>query len=227
VARLESEAKQLAERVLEKERRLQEALTRLGDRVEGDTDAPGAIGALSRRLEDIHAQARRQATRIRMKALEDAVQIADRVTELSRIRDDLGSRALELAEAAGIRTGGAPHEHGPGWRPFAGDPQAAPAEPVAAGGVYQDGVRIEIGPFSDFAQLASFEDAVTGIEGVSKVEISRFSGTRATLALSLSGPVELLPELEGRSPLDFAVRAATADRIVLDLAAGGTRREAA
>ena len=56
-------------------------------------------------MEEIYGQARRQATRIRMKALEDAVQMADRVTELSGLRDELGVRVSELAEVAKERLG--------------------------------------------------------------------------------------------------------------------------
>ena len=75
LARLEREAQRLAERVVEREKRLQDALKR-----------PMAA-AVSKGVEEIYGQARRQATRIRMKALEDAVQMADRVTELSGLRD--------------------------------------------------------------------------------------------------------------------------------------------
>ena len=201
--RLEREAKLLAERLSEKERKLHEALGGGGGLGEA---SPGAIGALSRRLEEIHGQARRQATRIRMKALQDAVQMSDRVTELARLRDELGSRVQELAEVAGIRVGGEE-------RPAVG------TEPArgAGEGVYAGDVELEVGPLSDFSQLAGIEDAAASIEGASRIAVRRFSGGRATLALHLSRPVELLRELERRTPFPFRVRDARGDGVVLEV----------
>ena len=104
LARLEREAQRLAERVVERERRLQEALRK------------PVAAAVSKGIEEIYGQARRQATRIRMKALEDAVQMADRVTELTSLRDELGARVSELAEVAriapGVRGGGGARDRG-------------------------------------------------------------------------------------------------------------------
>ena len=160
LARLEREAQRLAERVVEREKRLQDALARLGE------GSPRAIGVLGRRIEDVYAQARRQATRIRMNALEDAVQISDRVSELSRIRDELGARVVELAGLAGIRVS-------------AGDqPPVAGRKPAqaAADGLYAGPVEVEVGPLSDFAQLSGFEDAAAGIGGASEIKVRRFAG---------------------------------------------------
>src|SRR5262249_60289865 len=95
-----------------------------------------ALGALSRGLEEIYEQARRQATRIRMKALDDAVQMADRVMELTRLRDDLRARVAELGEMAGIKLGSGEE------RPVVG---TEPARPAAAG-VDTGQIELEIGP---------------------------------------------------------------------------------
>jgi hypothetical protein len=214
LARLEHEAKRLAERTLEKERDLQAALASLAAHGQ---PPPGAIGTLSRRLEEIHAQARRQATRMRMKALEDVVQMSDRVAELARLRDDLAARVQELAGIAGIRLGG--DERGP-----------ARTEPVRAlgTGMYEGEVEVEVGPMKDFAQLTALEDAAAAIDGASAITIRRFSGGRATLSMKLSEPVELLRELEQRAPFDFNVRATRHDSVVLDLDDDALdRREAA
>ena len=108
LARLEREAQRLAERVVEREKKLQEALRKP---VASAAEANRVV--LTRALssvEEIYAQARRQATRMRMKALEDAVQMADRVTELTNLRDELGARIAELAEVARI----APRDRGGG-----------------------------------------------------------------------------------------------------------------
>ena len=71
LARLEREAQRLAERVVERERKLQDALKR------------PVAAALSRGIDEVYGQARRQATRIRMKALDDAVH--ERSTVSSRL----------------------------------------------------------------------------------------------------------------------------------------------
>jgi hypothetical protein len=207
VARLEREAKQLEERLKEHERRLGESL---GEDGEGGLGAasPGAIGALSRRLEEIHGQARRQATRIRMQALQDAVQMSDRVNELTKLRDELGIRVQELAGMAGLKLG---------------DQERAPVgtEPARGGtanGVYSGEVEVEVGPLADFAALTGFEDAAAAIEGASEITIRRFSSGRATLSMNLAEPVELVRELGERAPFHFQVRDTRHDGVVLDVA---------
>jgi uncharacterized protein YigA (DUF484 family) len=187
LARLEREAQRLAERVVERERRLHEALRR-----------PMST-AVSKGIEEIYGQARRQATRIRMKALEDAVQMADRVTELARLRDELGTRVVELAEVARARLG-------------MEEVVSAPAT-----GRYAGEVEVEIGPFRDFAQLTGFEDAAAAVNGASEIRLTRFADRRATLSLQLDDPVELLRELEERAPFDFVVRDTRRDQLVLDI----------
>jgi len=213
LAQLEREAQRLTERVRERERQLDDALGGEGGLEEA---SPGAIGALSRRLEEIHAQARAQATRIRMKALQDVVQISDRVQELSRLRDDLTTRVQELAGMAGIKLA-------PEQRPPVGTRPAGDAPP---GGVYRGPVEVEIGPLDDFAQLTGFEDAAAAIEGASEITVRRFSGGRATLSLDLTEPVELLAELERLSPFDFRVRDIRGDAIVIDVEPDGRSRAA-
>jgi hypothetical protein len=187
LARLEREAQRLAERVVEKERRFQEALRR-----------PMAA-AISNGIEEIYGQARRQATRIRMKALEDAVQMADRVTELSKLRDELGTRVSELAEVARARLG---------------MEEAAQAPPD---GRYAGPVEVEVGPLRDFAQLTMFEDAAAGVSGASEIRVKRVTDRRATISMNLENPVELLRELEERAPFDFVVRDTRSDGLVLDV----------
>ena len=187
LARLEREAQRLAERVVEREKRLQEALRK------------PMTAAVSKGIEEIYGQARRQATRIRMKALEDAVQMADRVTELSRLRDELGTRVSELAEVARERLGIEERTQGP------------------ADGRYAGEIEVEIGPLRDFAQLTGFEDAAAGVRGASDIRVKRFANRRATLSMNLADPVELLRELEERAPFEFVVRDTRRDQLVLDI----------
>jgi hypothetical protein len=196
LTRLEREAQRLAERVVEREKKLQEALKK-----------PVAV-TMTKGIEEIYGQARRQATRIRMKALEDAVLMADRVTELTSLRDDLGARIAELAEVARTRL-----------RIEAEAPPAALSE-GSADGTYAGWVDVEVGPLRDFAQLTGFEDAAAGIRGASEIHVKRFSRGRATVSMNLADPVELLTELEQRTPFGFVVRDLRGDSVVLDVEDG-------
>jgi DivIVA protein len=214
LARLEREAQRLAERVVERERKLQEALKKP---VAAAADANRV--ALSRALasvEEIYGQARRQATRMRMKALDDAVQMAERVTELTRLRDELGARIAELAEVARTRLR-IEAEETPAIEP--------PARP--GDGMYAGRVEVEVGPLNDFAQLTGFEDAAAGIRGASEIHVKRFSRGRATVSMNLADPVELLRELEERAPFDFVVRDMRSRGLILDVDEDGQQDRAA
>jgi hypothetical protein len=193
LARLEREAQRLAERVVERERKLQEVIRK-----------PMAA-AVSKGIEEIYGQARRQATRIRMKALDDAVMMSERVTELTRLRDELGARVAELAEVARARLG------------IEAEETARGTDPLLAEGTYAGRVEVEVGPLTDFAQLTGFEDAAAGIRGASEIRVRRFSRGRATVSMNLSDPVELLRELEERAPFDFVVRDTRGDGLILDV----------
>jgi hypothetical protein len=198
LARLEREAQRLAERVVEREKKLQDALKK-----------PMTM-AVSKGIEEIYGQARRQATRIRMKALEDAVLTAERVTELTRLRDELGARLAELAEVARARLGIEAEE---------------PPALMSGNGTYAGRVEVEVGPLKDFAQLTGFEDAAAGIQGASEIHVKRFSRGRATVSMNLADPVELLRELEERAPFDFIVRDIRGDGLVLDVDDDGREQQ--
>lgn len=148
-----------------------------------------ALETVAGRLEEMHAQARGQATRIRMKALDEAVEINRRVKEIAD--------RLEVEPASN------------GSEPIPIDP--------APQGLYEGKVEVDIGPLGDFSQLVGFEDAAGRIGATSEISVSKFSEGRATLSMRLDEPVELLRELERRSPLDFRVRKTGEDRLVLDL----------
>jgi hypothetical protein len=193
LARLEREAQRLAERVVERERKLQEALRK------------PVAAAVSKGIEEIYGQARRQATRIRMKALEDAVLTSERVKELTGLRDELGARVAELAEVARARLG------------IEAEGARAELEAGSGNGMYAGLIEVEVGPLTDFAQLTLFEDAAAGIRGASGIHVKRFSRGRATVSMNLADPVELLRELEERAPFDFVVRDMRSDGLVLDV----------
>jgi len=184
-AELEGEVNSLSEMVLEREREIRGLVARLREADERHDRGIASLESVAARLEEIHAQARGQATRIRMKALHDAV-------EVSR-------RAQELAEA---QSGASQVRNGHG------DPEMKD--------LFEGPVKVEIGPLGDFSQLVGFEDAV-GQLGASEISVERFSEGRATLSMHLDEPVDLLRELEERSPLDFRVRRTSDDNLILDV----------
>ena len=108
----------------------------------------------SRRCE---AQARGQATRIRMKALREAVEVSRRVQALTDA--EAGARAMPTAAPNGSRSRRPP-----------------------TSGLFEGRVKLEIGPLGDFSQLVGFEDAV-GQLGASEISVERFSEGRATLSM--------------------------------------------
>jgi hypothetical protein len=146
-----------------------------------------SLEAVSARLQEIEAQARGQATRIRMKALREAVEVGRRAQELTEAEAESNGRSENFAGIDEISQ-----------ETFAGT------------------VQVEIGPLGDYSQLVGIEDAI-GKLGASEISIQRFSEGRATLSMHLDEPVDLLRELEENSPLEFRVRRAADDSLVLDV----------
>lgn len=189
VSAAEAELGSLSAMVIEREREIRGLHERLREANERYDRNVASLEAVSARLAEIQAQARGQATRIRMKALREAVEV--------------GRRAQELSQA----------------------PEPAPVEPKAEQNghakperdLFEGLVKVEIGPLDDFSQLVGFEDAAGQIDATSEISVERFSEGRATLSMRLTEPVELLRELERRSPLEFNVRRTADDNVVLDL----------
>jgi len=193
IAELEKEIAGLSEMVVGREREmrsLREALSEANDRHDRNLLT---LQMVAMRVEEIHAQARGQATRIRMQALADAVETTRRMQELA------ASLAIQPAGANG------------------GDPASSNRALRGGKALFEGLVEVDIGPLGDFSQLVGFEDAAERIGGASEISIRKFSEGRATLEMRLDEPVELLRELEERSPLDFRVRRTDKGRVVLDL----------
>lgn len=188
---LEHEVAILSDMVLEREREIRCLTERLSEANARHDRNLLSLESVASRLEEIHAQARGQATRIRMKALHDAVEVSQRVGQLADAAGEAGSEEISAAEASGD-----------GGRPVAD--------------LFEGKVKVEIGPLGDFSQLVNFEDAV-GRVGASEISVERFSEGRATLSMRLDEPVELLRELEERSPLEFRVRRTADDNLILDV----------
>jgi len=189
-ANAEVEATSLAAMVLDREREIRDLSARLAEADHRHDRNIASLEAVSARLEELQAQARGQATRIRMKALHEAVEVSRRVQALT----DAYEVEQEPAEAAA----------GSGLFGGKGD------------GLFEGKVRLEIGPLGDFSQLVGVEDAI-GQLGAAEISVERFSEGRATLSMRLDQPTELLRELEELSALDFRVRHTGPDNLILDL----------
>src|SRR3954464_1292810 len=188
LAEFETETISMTGMVLEREREIRCLNERLREANECHDRSIASLDAITSRLEEVEAQARGQATRIRMKALREAVEVSKKVKELTEMEPAL------QAEVGGQQD----------------------SAPVAEEGLYEGKVQLEIGPLGDFSQLVGFEDAVGQI-GASEIKVDRFSEGRATFSMRLDEPTDLLSELEDLSNLDFKVRHNAPDNLVLDV----------
>jgi len=208
---LDKIAVQLAERVVDREGELREVRLELERARELGEEGLRALGALAGDLEALRRQARGQATRMRLRALRHAAELTRSSSELARRPGEVTERLIASIEQAIERIGA--------------DDQEEPAELAGSNGyaartpaeVFEGLVEVDVGPLSDFSKLVGFGDAASGIGATSEVSVKRFSRGRATLSMRFKHPVELLRELEERTPFDFAVRDTRSDRIVLDV----------
>jgi uncharacterized coiled-coil protein SlyX len=190
LSELEGETSSLTGMVLEREREIRLLGERLQEANECHDRSIASLDAITARLEEVEAQARGQATRIRMKALREAVEVSKKVKALTDMEPALAAESQASGNGA---------------------------EPTAEEeGLYEGRIKLEIGPLGDFSQLVGFEDAVGQI-GASEIKVDRFSEGRATFSMQLDEPVDLLRELEERSEIDFRVRHNAPDNLILDV----------
>ena len=194
------------------------------------------LAALGAELEALRVSSRATATRIRLQALGEAGAVGGAIR-------DLGSLPAEATESLLLAVERAIDRVASDWSEAEDDLEAseefaaaaeaeiapapiAPPEPEgeiivsrgsSGGGDGGRHVTVDVGPFRDFSQLVSFEDAANAIAATGEISIRRFSGGRAEIDVSLNGPVDLLHELEQRFDLNFEVRSRREDEIVLDL----------
>ncbi|HWN73206.1 MAG TPA: hypothetical protein VNN15_05315 [Solirubrobacterales bacterium] len=130
VAEFENETAALSGMVLERAREIRTLSERLREANELHDHRLASIDAITARLEELEAQARGQATRIRMKALREAVEVSKKVKALTDIEPALQAEAQQAEDEA------------------------------EGEGLFEGRVKLEIGPLGDFSQLVGFEDAV-------------------------------------------------------------------
>lgn len=185
------------------------------------------LAAVGRQLDELRTTARGQATRMRLRALREAALLSAAATEAAanpEIRGERHERLLAALEEAIERVSS-------DWEPEELDAESARTAAAAAAAseavssvragarAERRRVSVDVGPFADFSQLVRFEDAANAIGATGDISIKRFSEGRARIDVALSEPVDLLRELEERCDLDFKVRSAADDEIVLDVGA--------
>lgn len=187
------------------------------------------MSAIGVELEELRLAARGQATRIRLEALREAGRASLAAKALAGSPEGAKRSLLEALERAVERVGGQWEEEEADRgaedlaaeivtaEPRAGAEPGAELEPGSGDPAPADRVSVDIGPFKDFSQLVSFEDAANAIGATSEISIRRFSEGRAEVDVSLREPIDLLRELEERCDLEFEVRSRDEDGIVLDL----------
>jgi hypothetical protein len=248
IAANEADLTSLSGMVIERERTIRDLTERLEEANACHDRSIASLDKVTARLEELQAQARGQATRIRMKALREAVEVGKRAQALNEIesapasapRPDIAAEAAAVEErAAEAATEVSANGHGATVSPNGmangngasngngNGHAAASAEPDTSWtpGLYEGKVRLEIGPLGDFSQLVGFEDAV-GKLGATDVLVERFSEGRATFSMRLERPVDLLSELESHSAIDFKVRHTAPDNLILDVEDGPERHAA-
>ncbi len=248
IASHEADVSSLSGMVIERERTIRDLTERLEEANACHDRSIASLDAVSARLEDLQAQARGQATRIRMKALREAVELSSKAQALAEVEESEtvrpGSDASTSSESA-ERDARADRPESEIAAEVAEIEEAAP-QPSANGssnghangnghaepgtswepGLYSGKIRLEIGPLGDFSQLVGVEDAV-GRLGATDISVERFSEGRATFSMRLEQPVDLLRELEALAALDFKVRHTASDNLILDLEDGDPERHAA
>jgi hypothetical protein len=218
VDELERSMAWLADRVVASERAAEAVRLELAQERGRGADVEEALTALAVELDGLRSSARGQATRIRLRALRDAAELADRVAEVSRRPVETRDRLIEALHEAIKRIARADDEPEPLLAEFAEAMASSNGNgEVTAEELFKGMVEVEVGPLSDFSQLVGFEDAAGGISATSEISVKRFAAGRATLEMRLDQPVELLRELEERAPFEFKVRGRRFDRLVLEV----------
>jgi hypothetical protein len=214
IQELERVSARLATMVVDRDKELRRIRAELQAALEHDDEGGRALAALADDLEMVRRQARTQATRMRLRALREAAQVAQRLADIERAGGEASAGLIaclrEAIERVGVEVDTDEEE-------LAMRAEANGHVEREAGELFDGLVEVEVGPLSDFSQLVGFEDAAGEIGASSEISVKRFTEGRATLAMRFKHPVELLRELEERAPFEFKVRDMRSNRIVLDL----------
>ena len=205
---VDSELLCLSGMVLERERESAHLRDQLKEAEERHERSLDKLEVIIQRVEEMQAAARGQATRIRMKALREAIEVSERASSLTQRMDFAGHG--DLAGSPGSEAELAEAEELPG--------REAEEIPLQEGDV-----EVEVGPLSDFSQLLTFQEAAEGLPEVDGVRLERFSDGCATLIVSLREPTDLAAALQEAAPLALQQRQADSGSVAFDVPAAGTQ----
>ena len=113
IAELERESTTLSGMVLEREREIRLLDERLREANECHDRSIASLDAITARLEELEAQARGQATRIRMKALREAVEVSKKVQALTDAETAAGGDSAPESVDESLQAGRVKLEIGP------------------------------------------------------------------------------------------------------------------
>ncbi len=194
-----SRAEILTARINDETRRANDAVMRAGELERASLDLAGRVSALEQ-----------VADRLALRVVERERAIAKLTERLDATLDTLRETEEDESEGNSEATSAETASDA-----IAGNGRGAGADEAAE--IFAGLIEVEVGPLSDFEQLASFEDAASGIGATDGITVKRFAQGRATLEMNLSEPVALLSELEDCSPFEFTVRDTRDDRVILDV----------
>jgi hypothetical protein len=235
VDRLETELEHATGRAAELEEDVRTLRTRLESYISREAELNTALGDAQAHAHAIEEQARANARRtvqeaegraaeLRAEAFARIATTGDQIDDLLRARDSLlGSVRAAVSEFDAIlaridrgqppapQPDAAPDEQRPAPQPAPantadGEPARATVTAPDADRVYEGRVELDAGPFLDFAELSSFERALTRIQGVADVYVRRFVEDRATIEVTLGEPTLLVRVLAADLPFGFDVQ---------------------
>ena len=178
-----------------------------------------SLVALAAELEAVRGQARGQATRIRLRAMRDAAELAERMAELERRPPGGRDRLIDSLREGIARLAG-----GRGARPRRGRRDERAGRPTRRTSCSRAWSRSRSARWTTSRSWSGSRTPPGGIaDDVGDLgETVRVAGGRHWRCASHK-PVELLRELEERSPFEFRVRDRRFDRLVLDVDDGEQR----
>jgi hypothetical protein len=175
------------------------------------------------------ADAEEQAARLRHEASARIGDAAQRLEEILRVREQLLGEVrgiveayrevLERAEAPAAKP------RVPDSGPVEGiraNREVLPARAEALVGangsiLFPRLVRLDAGPFSDFAELAAFERSLAGLPKVEDVYIRHFGDERAEIELTLTEETPLVHDLDQHLPYRLKTTPIDRDRLSVEV----------
>jgi hypothetical protein len=204
------------------------------DRVRAEAERRAA--EVEARAAQVEAEARAAAAKLLAGAEEQAAEIrqdaslrvsdaVSRLDEVIRVREQLLGEIRGILGAYGDLLSQAEQGRIPSLTPRADTPAADDLPAVLsprlaearAAGLFPRVVEIDVGPFTDFAELSAFERSLARVPKVRDVYVRRFDHDRAEIELGLSEETPLLHELTRHLPYRLSINGEDGARLTIDV----------